>query len=266
MVGTVVEDNSEIDYRISRQVTASSGVLDSLFYRRNVVLGDCPAENVVHEFKLCAARQWFHLDLAVAELSVTAGLLLVTALHVGAPTNGLAIRHLRRFQIHFGVIALLHLRNGHFDVLLPCAGDQELLSLRIAEEAQHGVFFHQLVDTGTQFVFVGTGLGLNGKCDRRFRQPDFGILDGRRLIAQSVSGQSVFQFRDRANITGVQLGDRHSSFSLHDGNVRQLLLRIASEILQRNVVLQHAGKNLEIRNAPGKWIRNSFEDVQGHWL
>ena len=150
-------------------------------------------------------------------------------------------------------------------MLLPCAGDQELLSLRIAEEAQHGVFFHQLVDTGTQFVFVGTGLGLNGKCDRRFRQPDFGILDGRRLIAQSVSGQSVFQFRDRANITGVQLGDRQSSFSLHDGNVRQLLLRIASEILQRNVVLQHAGKNLEIRNAPGKWIRNSFEDIQGHW-
>jgi hypothetical protein len=31
-------------------------------------------------------------------------------------------------------------------VLLAGAGDEELLGLRIAEEAQHGVFFHQLVN------------------------------------------------------------------------------------------------------------------------
>ena len=56
--------------------------------------------------------------------------------------------------------------------------DQELLGLGIAEEAQHGVFFHQLVDSRSQLVFVGAALGLDGEGDRRLGELHSGILNG----------------------------------------------------------------------------------------
>ena len=149
--------------------------------------------------------QRFHLDFAVAVLAVAAGLLLVPALHVGLAANGLAVRHLGRFQHHFRVVALLHLRDHHFNVLLARARDQEFLGLRIAEEAQHGIFFHQLVDAGAQLVFIGAALGFDGKGDRRLRQLHPRILNRRRLVAQRVAGERVFQLGHRSNVAGVQL-------------------------------------------------------------
>ena len=97
-----------------------------------------------------------------------AGLLLVPPLHISFSANGLPVRHLRRFQNHFRVIALFQLRHHDLDVLLSRTGDQKLLRLGIAKEAQHRVFFHEFVQAGAQFVFVGAGLGLDGKGDRRF--------------------------------------------------------------------------------------------------
>ena len=46
-------------------------------------LGMDAAEDLVDELELRAARQRLHLDPAIAELAVAAGLLLVPALHVG---------------------------------------------------------------------------------------------------------------------------------------------------------------------------------------
>ncbi len=116
---------------------------------------------------LPAARQRLHLDFAIAELAVAAGLFLVAALHVGSAANGFAIRHFGRLQDHFGVIPVLQLRDDDFDVLLAGARDQELLGLRVAEKTQHGVLFHQLVEAVAQLVFVGAGLGLDGEGDGR---------------------------------------------------------------------------------------------------
>ena len=87
--------------------------------------------------------------------------------------------NLGSFQHHFGVVPLLHLGDDHFNVLLARARDQKFLGLGIAEEAQHGVFFHQLVDAGAQLVFVGAALGFDGEGDGRFGQLDSRILNRR---------------------------------------------------------------------------------------
>ena len=136
---------------------------------------------------------------------MSAGLFLVLALDVSLAANGLAVRNLRRFQNHFGVVPLLHLGDHHFDVLLARARDQELLGLRIAEEAQHGIFFHELVDAGAQLVLVSAALGFDGKGDGRLRQLHPRILNRRGLVAQGVAGQRVLQFCHRADVAGVQL-------------------------------------------------------------
>ena len=81
-------------------------------------------------------------------------------------------------EVHFGVITVLQLGNDDFDVLLAGARDEEFLGLGIAEEAQHGILFHQLVDAVAQLVFVGAGLGLDGERDGRLGERHLRILDG----------------------------------------------------------------------------------------
>ena len=101
---------------------------------------------------------------------MSAGLLLVFALDVSLAADGLAVWNFGRFQNYFGVVSLLHLRDHYFDVLLARARDQEFLGLGIAEEAQHGVFFHEFVDAGAQLVLVGSALGFDGEGDRGLGQ------------------------------------------------------------------------------------------------
>jgi len=75
-------------------------------------------------------------------------------------------------------------------VLLAGARDEELFGLRIAEEAQHGIFFHQLVNAVAQLVFVGARLRLDGEGDGRLGESDLGYWMGEAL-SPSVSPVSV---------------------------------------------------------------------------
>ena len=170
--------------------------------------------------------------------------------------------HLRRLQVDFGVVAVLQLGDHDLDVLLAGAGDEEFLGLRIAEEAQHGIFFHQLVDAVAQLVFVGARLGLDGEGDGRLGEGDLRILDRRTFVAQRVAGQGVLQLGDGADIAGVQLVHRNGGLALHGGEVGKLFGAAAGEVLHRGVVLQHAGVDLEERDASGEGIADGLEDVQ----
>ena len=196
---------------------------DAFFHRGDEVLGDGAAEDVVDELEVAAAGQGFHLDLAVAELAVAAGLLLVAALHVGLAADGLAVRDLGRPEDDFSVVALLELGADDLDVLLAGARDEELLGLGIAEEAHHHVLFHQLVDAGGEFVLVSAGLGLDGEGDGGLGQRDPRILDGMGLLAQSVAGERLLQLGDGADVAGMQLGDRGGRLALHHRDVGELL-------------------------------------------
>ncbi len=49
-----------------------------------------------------------------------------------------------------------------------------------------------------------------------------GYWIGARLVAQRVAGQGLFQFRDGANVAGVQFVDRDGRLALHGRDVREL--------------------------------------------
>ena len=135
MIFAVVEAHAEIHHRKSRQKAALGRIAHALFHRRNPVLGNRAAENIVHELDSRAARQRLHLDAAHAELPVAAGLLLVLAFGVGLAANRLAVGNLGRLERQLHVIALAQLRDHHFDVLLPRAAQQKFLGLRIARRS-----------------------------------------------------------------------------------------------------------------------------------
>ena len=82
---------------------------------------DRAAEDVVDELEVGAARQRLDLDLAVAELAVAAGLLLVAAVRFGRRLDRLAVRDARRLQVDVDAEAPLQLRDRHLDVQLALA-------------------------------------------------------------------------------------------------------------------------------------------------
>ena len=78
----------------------------------------------------------------------------------------------------------------------------------IAEEAQHGILFHELVDTDAKFVFVGAGLGLNGEGDGRLGKRNGRVLNGMSLVAKGIAGERLLEFGYGADVSGGELGNR----------------------------------------------------------
>ena len=82
-VERAVEDaGAEVDHRVAGEEAAHPRVLDPLLDRRHELARDRAAEDVVDELEVAAARQRLELHLAVAELAVAAGLLLVAAVRL----------------------------------------------------------------------------------------------------------------------------------------------------------------------------------------
>ncbi len=60
------------------------------------------------------------------------------------------------------MIALFEAADDGLDVRLACAGDEELVGLRVAVKANEQILFHELVNGGRELVLVGAALGLDG--------------------------------------------------------------------------------------------------------
>ena len=82
-------------------------------------------------------------------------------------------------------------------------GDEEFVGLLVAEEAQHRVLFHELVDSGRQLIFVGAGLGFDGPGHGGLRKSDRLEENFVALVAEGVAGEGFFQFGDCAEVACV---------------------------------------------------------------
>ena len=79
-------------------------------------------------------------------------------------------------------------------------------------------------------------------------------------VAERVAGVRALQLRHRAQIAGVQLRYRQRLFALHDGQMRQLFLRLLLVIEDRIVDVRASGKYFEEGNLSRKRIGNCFEN------
>src|SRR5437016_5898792 len=115
------------------------GFDDSFFNRRTILLRHGATENLIFENESFAAWQRFKDDFAIAKLSATAGLFLVTALHLSALRDRFFVGNFRRMQHHFDAVALLQFLDDSFDVDLARSRQQEFLRLRVASKSQRGI-------------------------------------------------------------------------------------------------------------------------------
>src|SRR5262249_34613043 len=189
-----------------------------------------------------------------------AGLLLVLAFGIGLAADGFAVRHLGRLQGEVNVVTLLQLGDDDFDVLLPVASQQKLLRLRVAREAQGGILLHDFMDGYPDFVFVGSGLGLDRESDGRLRKLRGRVEDGGSFIAEGIAGDRFLQFGDGPDIAGMQLLNFGELFALHQHGVLKTLWSAAIEILDSRVVLEHAALHLKIIDAACEGVGKSLEN------
>ncbi len=90
---------------------------------------------------------------------MTAGLFFVAALGFGAAADGLAVGDFGSLEGDFGVVAALEPGDDDLDVRLAGSGDEELVGLGVAEEADHEVFFHELWRAGASLSSSARDLG-----------------------------------------------------------------------------------------------------------
>ena len=90
-----------------------------------------------------AGLERLDLDVAVAELAATAGLLLVAAVRLGGPADRLLVGHARRLQVDLGAEPGLEPIDDHLDVDLREPGDDLLAGLRIAMQVDRRVLLLQ---------------------------------------------------------------------------------------------------------------------------
>ena len=131
---------------------------------------------------------------------------------------------------------------------------------------QRRVLFQNFVNRRADAVFVRARLGLDRKCDRRLGNAaaDNGSA---RLLSPSVSPVSVsFSFATAPRSPACNLGTRRRSCPASPGCAGSASARAAREVLQRRVVLQHAGHHLEIADAPGERIGQRLVHEDRHRL
>src|SRR5262249_44909701 len=136
------------------------------------VPGNGAAEDLVDELEAAAPRERLDLDPAVSELPAPPRLLLVTALDLGPAADGLLIRDARGKEDHLGVELPLHALEGHLDVKLADARDEELLRLGVVVVAERRVLLGQPGQGVRDLVLVALGLGLEGERDGGLRKGD----------------------------------------------------------------------------------------------
>src|SRR5207245_10105340 len=109
--------------------------------RWDVLPGNRASEHLVDELELAAARKRLDLDLAVGELSVSAGLLLVPSMRIGRPRDRFPIRNFRRMEDDVDSIFLLQFGDDDLHVKLPLAAEQQLFRLPVEIQPDTAVRF-----------------------------------------------------------------------------------------------------------------------------
>ena len=236
----VIQLYFEIDHGIARQVPGRGGLDNAFLDRRYVGLRNRAAKDFVDELEPTPVSERFHADTAITKLPVPAGLLLVAALHLGAPADRLAIRNLRRLELDLHVVAFLKPADDNLQMLLPVAGQQKFLGLRVAVEIERRVLFENFVNAAAETVFVVSRLGLNGVGDRRQRNLGFGEFDRVGLVPEAVAGQSVLEFRDRSQVARVNRGDGREFLAQRDGDAGETLVGVLREIGYVVVIIEDA--------------------------
>ena len=142
MIGAVVQNGLHADHRIFGKGAGLHAVEKSLFDRREEVLRHGAADDFLGKFQTFRLAG-FKADPHVAELAVSAGLLLVAALNLHSAADGFAVGDAGLFGLRVGAEFILELGDDDVDVLFALTADDHLIGLGVGAEVHGGIFLGQ---------------------------------------------------------------------------------------------------------------------------
>ena len=130
MVAAVQQGGLQADHRITGQHALFGGKADTLFDGREEILGDAAAEDLFLKDDLLAVAG-LEVDDDIAELAMTAGLLLMAALLLAGLADGLAVGDAGSLQADLDAELVLQLGLDDIQVLLAQTTDDLLVGLGV---------------------------------------------------------------------------------------------------------------------------------------
>ena len=199
MVLAVVDRDAHVLDRKSGERPLAQHLTHALLHRREVLPGNRPAHHIVHELKARAAPERLDAQKHLAELSGAAGLLLVPAVSLGGPRDGLPVRDARRMSLDVHAVALGHALEQHAQVKLAHAVEHRLVDRRMVLDAHARILRGELVQRVREALLIPAPLRLDGQTQHR-------RWEGDRLQVVLVLLVRVVQHGIQVQL--VHLGDR----------------------------------------------------------
>src|SRR5882724_2541370 len=214
MIITVQQAHLDIHQLIPCKETTLHRVLNSLLDRLDVLLGDRAAGNLVFKYKALAGRR-LNLDLDVAELSATTGLLFVNLFAGCSLRNRFTISDLRLAHVCFDTKLALHAIDNNLQVKLSHASNDCLARFMIGGNVKRRIFLGQTVQRYTELVLILTSLGLN--CDANNRGGKLHSLenDWLVLITNRVARRYLFHAANRNDLASARIFDIFALVGVH---------------------------------------------------
>ena len=121
VIAAVDQSHLKIDQRITGDGTTGSGFDDAFFDGGAKILRNRTAEDLVDPFETGTAFERLKYAFAIAKLSASARLFLMSALNFDLCRDGLFIRNLRRMERDFDVVPLFEFLDDRLNMKLPTA-------------------------------------------------------------------------------------------------------------------------------------------------
>jgi len=268
VVGTVVQFRGQAYYREAGENALLDVVAKALFNGGDKVARYYAADNGIFEDELGIGGYVVRteLDNDVAELAVSAGLLLMASANVDLLADGLAIGDFGILKDALYAELGSKLLGGNFDVKFAKAAQKGLGGLNILGDGEGGVFFDQTVESGEDLVFFASLLGVDGHGDAGSRELDVGELDGLGSVAQGVAGGYGTELGEGADVASDNLGGGVGLLAEHEVDGAGLFSLFGVGIVEVGFGGKNAGIDLDQGKLTNEGVSQGLEDLSREGL
>ena len=242
MIGAVVHCNTHIDHGVTGKHAVLHGLLDALVDGRDEAARDVATNDLVHEL-VAVAGVGLDAQPAVAKLSGTAGLLLVTALGGRNATDGLAVGDAQLDRMGGDAGAVLQAVKQDADLCLADCGDDGLAGVLVALDLERGICVGRLVQEVVELALGAALVGLDGDAVERVGEAELRRLhlagDG-----EGVAGHGL-QLGDDNDVAGRGLLDVRGLAAGHAVQVAKALALARTRVDELQAGSQRTSQDLE---------------------
>ena len=204
MVRTEDERHPHVDHRVAGEHAALQRVLDAGVDRRDVLLRDHAAGDLVDELVAAAGAGGLEVDDDVAVLALAARLADVLHVHLlDGLGDRLAVGDLRLAGGGVDLELAEHPVDEHLEVELALAADDRLAGLVVGVDLERRVLVRQRGEGLAQLVLGVLRLRLDRDLDDGLGEVERLEDDRRLVVAEGVAGRRLLEADDGDDVTGV---------------------------------------------------------------